>query len=443
MTLNHDAPGGCSGYRQLARRWRKRPAWRDEILARRKRSRVVNVQSSSLPSWTPQLTFRAAGASAGNVVVCIFQRGGMDGLSALIPHGEGAGYYDRRPTLAVKAPGSGANSALNLDGFFGLHPSLTGLKELYSDGVLAAVAATGSIDPTRSHFDAMRFMEQGVPGNKSLQTGWLGRHLEMTAAADDSPVRAVGFGSLLPTSLRASPSFSALALESIESYQLEGNDSFLPDIRANLEKNYHVAKPTAPIENQARLVLQTIDLLQSLSGVDYVPANGAKYPDSGFGQALKQVAQLIKAGVGLEVACVDLGDWDTHENQGTIGGWFGENIKELGDGILALATDLGSLMNTTTVVTMSEFGRRVEENASRGTDHGHGNVMFVAGGGVRGKKVYGDWPTLKEDALDAGDVAITTDCRQVLAELVEKRLGNAAISTVFPGLSYDPLGIFG
>jgi len=443
MMLNHDAPGGCSGYRQLARRWRQRPAWRDEILARRKRSRVVSVQSSALPSWTPQLSFRAAGAAAGNVVVCIFQRGGMDGLSALIPYGEGAGYYDRRPSLAVKAPGSGTNSAVNLDGFFGLHPSLAGFKDLYSRGKLAAVAATGSIDPTRSHFDAMRFMEQGVPGNKSLQTGWLGRHLEMTAAVNDSPVRAVGFGSLLPTSLRSSPDFAALALESIDSYQIEGNDSYLSDIRANLEKNYHTASPVTPMENQARLVLQTVDLLQSLSGVDYVPANGAKYPDSGFGMALKQVAQLIKANVGLEVACVDLGDWDTHENQGTNGGWFSENLKELGDGILALSKDLGSFMDTTTVVTMSEFGRRVEENASRGTDHGHGNVMFVAGGGVQGGQVYGTWPTLEEAALDNGDLAITTDCRQVLAELVEKRLDNAAIDTVFPGLAYSPLGIFG
>lgn len=387
------------------------------------------------------MSFREAGA-VGDVVVCIFQRGGMDGLSALVPYGEGANYYDRRPTLSVKAPGSGTNSALDLDGFFGLHPALTGFKDLYTDGLLAAVAATGSIDPTRSHFDAMRFMEQGVPGNKSVTTGWLGRHLEMTAAAGDSPVRAVGFGSLIPNSLRAGASFSALALESIESYQLEGNDAFLPDIRANLEANYHTAAPAVPIEIQAKLVLDTVDLLQTLSATTYTPANGATYPDTGFGMALKQVAQLIKAQVGLEIACVDLGDWDTHENQGTIGGWFGENLKQLGDGIVAFSTDLGTLMDSTTVVTMSEFGRRVEENASRGTDHGHGNVMFVAGGGVEGGRVHGTWPTLQEAALDAGDVAITTDCRQVLAELVEKRLGNTDITTVFPGLSYDPLGIF-
>lgn len=442
MILNHDAPCGCSGYRQLARRWRRRPSWRDEILARRKRSRVLSVNSSALPSWAPQMAFRSAASSSNDTVVCIFQRGGMDGLSALVPYGEGANYYDRRPTISVRTPGSGANAAVDLNGFFGLHPSLAGFKDLYAQGLLAAVAATGSIDPTRSHFDAMRFMEQGVPVNKSLTTGWLGRHLEMTAAEGDSPVRAVGFGPLVPASLRGTPAFSALALESIDSYQLEGNDYYLPDIRENLETNYRTASPTVPIERQAKLVVDTIDLLQSLSATDYVPANGAKYPDTTFGMGLKQVAQLIKADVGLEVACVDLGDWDTHENQGTIGGWLGENLKELGDGIMALVKDLGSFMDRTTVVTMSEFGRRVEENASFGTDHGHGNVMFVAGGGVQGGNVYGSWPTLQEAALDAGDVAITTDCRQVLAELVEKRLGNPDTATVFPGLSYSPLEIF-
>jgi uncharacterized protein (DUF1501 family) len=413
------------------------------ILSRRDLfSKLIGRSRENVPVWMPQLAFSRAGFTpTGDVLLCVFQRGGMDGLSAVAPYGEGANYYDIRKTIALPEPGKGANSVLDLDGRFGLHPRLKGFKELYDAGKLAVVHATGSVDPTRSHFDAMRYMEQATPGNKTIGTGWIGRHLESLVSTNTSPFRAIGVGSLLQASLRGSGLISPLALESIEDFRLRGRGGQREDIQRLLEGMYNTAAPTDLLGNQAKLVFETIELLESLEAEDYQPAAGVAYPDGGFGMALKQVAQLIKAEVGLEVACVDIGGWDTHETQGTQDGHFSELIGEFGDGITALYKDLGDKTQNLTVVTMSEFGRRAEENGSRGTDHGHGNAMFVLGGGVTGGKVYGNWPTLAPDALDDGDLAITTDQRDVLAEIVTKRLKNPALDKVFPGHIHTPLNI--
>lgn len=403
---------------------------------------AVGISRALFPSWMPRLAFRPALQSPpGDVLVAIFLRGGIDGLSAVVPFGDGAHYYDARPTQAVAEPGGGPSAALDLNGYFGLHPALAPLHEIYKSGGLGIVHATGLTDPSRSHFDAMQFMEYGTPGSKTSGTGWIGRHLKSAAWQNDSPFRAVGMGAMMPTSLRGP--VSALSLRSIADFHLKGRADELRKAQQVLAQLYTVEAPTGMLDSQAGLVFETVDLLQSMNAVDYVPANGAEYPQDeyGFGMGLKQIAQLIKAGVGLEVACIDLGGWDTHENQGTQDGYFAELLGVLGRGLSAFYTDLQDRMGGVSVVTMSEFGRRVAENASNGTDHGHGNFMMLMGGGVKGGQVYADWPTLAPEALNDGDLAITTDYRDVLAEILTKRLNNPALDQVFPNFTHTPLGL--
>lgn len=363
-----------------------------------------------------------------NILICIFQRGGVDGLSMIVPHGEQA-YYAARPQLAIAQPRNGdASTVVDLDGFFGLHPGLSDLKEIYDAKHMAVVHACGSPDPTRSHFDAMDNMERGVPGNKSETNGWLGRHLASTATSNDSPFRAVGFGALLQASLRGS---TATSITSLEQFTLRAMPTELPRIRAAHGELY---KGGGLLAGAGQQTLAAIDLLQKLKPGTYQPADGARYPDSPYGTALKQIAQLIKADVGLQVACADIGDWDTHVQQGNAQGELATNLKEFGQGIHALYTDLAQIQSNVTIVTMSEFGRRVQENGGGGTDHGHGNATFVLGGGVQGGKIYGDWPGLQREQLDGpGDLAITTDFRDVLGEIAQKRLGNTDLDALFPG----------
>lgn len=404
---------------------------------------VFGLSSALFPSWMPKLAFRtdpegdrkrnALITVPGDVLVVIFQRGGMDGLNVVIPFGEGSSYYDKRPTLAIPEPNGTDESVIDLNGFFGLHPSLRPLKDVFDAGQLAVIHAAGSPDPSRSHFDAMEYMERGIPGDKLTGTGWICRHLKTTAWQNDSAFRAIGMGAMLPGSLRGQ--MSALALKSIADFHLAGRDDQIAAIQQTLASLYGIQAPDNPLSTQAANVFSTFEALTKLSAADYQPANGASYPDGEFGMGLKQVAQLIKAGVGLEVACVDIGGWDTHEEQGDLYGAFPSLLSELAQGIAAFNSDLGDLMGGVTLVTMSEFGRRLEENASRGTDHGHGNCMFVMGGGVNGG-VYANWPGLKAENLDDGDLAITMDYRDVLSEIVTGRLMNTAIDQIFPG--YTP-----
>lgn len=403
---------------------------------------VIGASSTLFPAWMPQLAFGPPNrATPGDTLVCIFLRGGLDGLSAVVPYAEGRAYYDARPTVAVPEPGNGAKTALDLDGQFGLHPALAPLKDMYIENDLAIVHATGSPDPTRSHFDAMQFMEYGVPGDKTIGTGWLGRHLQSAAWQNDSPFRAVGMGAIIPDSLRGP--VSPLAIKSIADFHFKGREGELTRLRQSLAQLYTVETPVDTLSQQARLVFETIDLLQALDATRYRPANSAAYPEGEFGLGLQQVAQLIKADVGLEVACVDLGGWDTHENQGTLDGEMNFLLDTLARGLNAFYTDLGKQMQNVSLIAMSEFGRRVLENGSQGTDHGHGNVMFLLGGGINGGQVFTRWPGLTTEALDDGDLAITTDYRDVLAEVIAQRVGNPALDKIFPNHNLSPVGMVG
>ena len=400
---------------------------------------VIGAGSAFFPAWMPKLAFASAEKAPGDALVCVFLRGGMDSLSAVAPYAEGARYYDARPTLAVPEPGKSPQAALDLDGRFGLHPTLAPLQEIYQQGDLAIVHAVGSPDPSRSHFDSMRYMEYGVPGDKSISTGWLGRHLQSAAWQNGSPFRAVGMGAMPPDSLRGP--VAPLALESIADFHFKGREGELRQLRQSLNQLYAVNAPTGALDAQAKLVFETIDVLDKLNANTYQPAAGANYPDDEFGLGLRQIAQLIKAGLGLEVACVDLGGWDTHENQGVFDGGYNALLESLGRGLSAFYADLGDKMQRVTLVTMSEFGRRVAENGSQGTDHGHGSVMFVMGGGANGGQVFTRWPSLAPAALDNGDLAITTDYRDVLAEIISRRLLNPSLDKVFPGHQPAPVGV--
>jgi len=392
---------------------------------------VLTLGGLSLPYWMPRLFFAAPDApSGGDVLICVFLRGAMDGLSAVVPYAE-AGYYDRRPTIAV--PDS---AVLDLDGRFGLHPAMASLLDIWQAKDLAIVDAAGSPDPTRSHFDAMDYMERGTPGEKLVGTGWIGRHLQTMASENDSPFRAVGMGAMLQTSLRGPA--PALALQSIADFHLRGRKEEIAQVQTTLEQLYTAGDGAGtPLAQQAVQTLNAIDFLESADPLQYEPQHGAVYPEDEFGLGLRQVAQLIRADVGLEVACVDAGGWDTHESMGTYQeGRMAGLLENLAAALGAFYTDLQDEMGRICVVTMSEFGRRVQENGSRGTDHGHGNCMFLIGGGIRGGQVYGQWPGLADEQLDRGDLAVATDYRDVLAEIVQKRLGNDALEDVFPG--YEP-----
>lgn len=368
-----------------------------------------------------------------DTLIVIFQRGGMDGLSAVIPYGEGSHYYDKRPTLAIPD-----YRVLDLNGFFGLHPNLEGLKDIYDSGHLAIVHATGSPDPTRSHFDAMEYMERGVPGDKMTPTGWLSRYLQSVPWENDSPLRAVAMGTMVQSSLRGQT--SALAMYSLGDFNLSAPDHQRQMIQRTLAQMYHVTNPQTMLEKQAKDTLSTMSFLTRLADSNYSPAYSAQYPESDFGRGLRQIAQLIKAEVGLEVACVDIGGWDTHDNQGSMDGQFAGLIHDFGQGLAAFYQDMQDYMNQVTVVTMSEFGRRLEENASAGTDHGHGNAMFVMSGNVN-SGIYTDWPSLAPEALDDGDLKITTDYRDVLSEILVQRMNSSALNQIFPNYTVNTHGI--
>ncbi|HVT56856.1 MAG TPA: DUF1501 domain-containing protein [Thermoanaerobaculia bacterium] len=388
----------------------------------------------SLPAWFPRLAFSSSPerqSAQRDVLVCIFQRGAADGMNIVVPVGE-SNYYDNRKTIAIPHPAAGsATAAIDLDGFFGLHPALAPLKDLFDQKALAPIHAVGSPDPSHSHFDAQDYMERGTPGSKSIATGWINRHLQALNAAgdsDNSPFRAVGIGTLLQASLRGP--VPATALKSIADFHLGGKGAAIQAFQATLSSLY---ADNSWLDIQGTETFNAISSLAAANPTAYQPKNGAKYPNSGFGMAMSQVAQLIRASLGLEIACVDLGGWDTHHAQGGPTGAMARLLADLAGGLAAFYTDMGDQMKNVTVVTMSEFGRRLLENASGGTDHGHGNCMFVLGGGVNGGKVYSNWPGLAPDRLASpGDLQVTTDFRTVLAEIVDRRLLNPALDQVFP-----------
>jgi len=393
----------------------------------------------ALPTWMPRMAFAPQGVEPpGDILVVVFQRGGMDGISAVIPHGDGD-YYQHRSALAIPEPEDGSDqTGIDLDGFFGLHPSLRPLKDLWDEKTLAIVHAVGSPDPTHSHFDAMDYMERGTPGEKSIPTGWIGRHLQTAPWQNESPFRAIGMGGVMQAALRGP--IPVTTLKSISDFHLQGDVSQLTEIRARLESLYNLG---STLDAEAMETFNAVDMLDKIDVTNYTPSGAAVYPETEFGMAMKQVAQIAKAEIGLEVACVDIGGWDTHNQQGQLEGELPTLLNEFSSGLASLYHDLGDRAERVTIVTMSEFGRRVRENGSEGTDHGHGNCMFVLGGGVNGGKVYGEWPGLAPEKLfDGIDLDIKTDYRHVLGEVVEKRLKNPSLGEVFPTYSdWKNLGI--
>ncbi|MCP5110003.1 MAG: DUF1501 domain-containing protein [bacterium] len=375
------------------------------------------------PAWLARTALGTeATSNRKKILVAIFQRGACDGLNVVVPHAEER-YYTLRPNLAIPKPGA-TGGALDLDGHFGLHPALASLKKLYDEGQLAIVDAVGSPDPTRSHFDAQDYMESGTPGRKGTAGGWLNRVLPLSQG-DEPPVRAVAMGKRLPRALRGAN--AAIAVNDLRSFGVRGP-------AAGVFENMYSESLDTELRGTASDTFEAVRILKSIQRQPYRPANGAKYPAGRLGPRLEQIARLIKGDVGLEVAFADMGGWDHHTNEAP---QLNNLLRHFSDSLAAFHLDLGDRIEDIVLVTMSEFGRTAKENGNRGTDHGHGNFMFVAGGGVRGGNIYGKWPGLEPEQLYEGrDLAVTTDFRDVLAELVTKHLDNQNTASIFPG--YQP-----
>jgi uncharacterized protein (DUF1501 family) len=383
------------------------------------------VGTAALPSF---LTRAALGAADPGIrtkrLVVIFQRGAADGLNIVVPHGEPS-YYAMRPTINIPK-----KSVLDLDGFFGLHPAMSPFQPLWKQKHLAIVHAAGSPDPTRSHFDAQDFMESGTPGIKGTGDGWLNRALR-DLAPDQSAFRAIALGPSLPRILSGKE--RAVAVNNLNDFSVGGKNPNGAPMSNTFEAMYDHSVDTV-LHGTGQETFDAVKTLKAADPAHYTPAANANYPRGRFGDSLKQLAQLIKANLGVQVAFADIGGWDHHVNEGSTQGQIANVLGDFSQSIAAFWTDLGDLGEDTVVVSMSEFGRTARENGNRGTDHGHANVMFVLGGPVQGGKVYGRWPGLDQSLLYEGrDLAVTTDFRLVLSEVVSQYLGNKDLRTVFPG----------
>lgn len=363
-------------------------------------------------------------------LIAIFQRGAVDGLNMVVPFGE-RNYYDLRPSIAIPKPESGsAEAAINLDGFFGLHPALGSFKPLWDSKRLGILHAVGSPDNTRSHFDAQDYMESATPGVKSTADGWLNRYLQSKTDPARSLFRAVSLTQTMPRILQGKA--PTLAISNLADFTIRAGRSSA-SVQGGFEAIYDQTVNDV-LGGTGRETFEAVNYLKKVNPSQYQPENGAQYARTPFGNALLQISQLIKAGVGLEVAFTDIGGWDTHVNEGNSRGQLAQRLQDFSGGISALATDLGQRMDDVVILTMSEFGRTVRENGNRGTDHGHANAMFVVGNAVRGGKIYGQWPGLKSEQLYEGrDLALTTDFRDVFGEVAKKHLGAENLRAVFPG----------
>lgn len=410
------------------------------------KSSGIALASLGAATNTPSFLGRAlaqtkTGGNRKKVLITIFQRGAMDGLNAVIPYGEQS-YYDLRPTIAVPRPKKdgqpNAPAAIDLDGFFALNPALASFKPIYDAGHLAIIHAVGSPDTTRSHFDAQDYLEIGTPGVKSTPDGWLNRLLQAKPDAKASPFRAVAMGPTLPRSLQGrAPS---LAINNLNDFGIRaGGGPMAGTLQNGFEALYEQSVNDA-LRGTGKETFEAVKLLKRVNPQQYQPAPGANYPRGRFGDSLRQIAQLIKSDIGLEVAFTDIGGWDTHANEGAGQGQLANRLIEFSQGIAALFTDLQDRAGDVVILTMTEFGRTAKENGNRGTDHGHASCMFVLGGEVKGGKVYGQWPGLKSNQLYEGrDLALTTDFRDVFAEVAVKHLGVRDTSAIFPG--YQTKGV--
>jgi uncharacterized protein (DUF1501 family) len=398
-------------------------------------SAMVMAGAGSVPVWLG----RAAAATPGKrkVLIAIFQRGAADGLNVVVPFADKT-YYDLRPTIGI-APPSGSpapgvlnspfGAAIDLDGHFALNPALQPLKALWDRKMLAIVEATGSPDPTRSHFDAQDYMESGTPGSK--RDGWLNRALP-PAGAESSPLRAVAISPNLPRTLQGD--HSAIAVNDVQKFRAS------EDTTAIVESMYATSRDRQ-MAGAGRDAFAAVRMIESLSQTNYNPSGGAQYGPAGeLGRSLLQIARLIKADAGVEAAFAEIGGWDHHQNEAN---QLNNVLRQFGTALAAFTADMGDRMEDIVLVTMSEFGRAASENGDNGTDHGHGGLMFVLGGPVQGGKVYGKWPGLEKEQLYEGrDLAVTTDFRAVLSELIAGQYGTRDLSQVFPGYRIEsPLGL--
>src|SRR5213079_2539437 len=399
-----------------------------------KQGGVAMVGLSAMPAFL-QCAVAATPMPNKKQLVVLFQRGAADGLNIVVPFGE-QNYYRMRPSIAIPQPKrGGTDAAIDLDGFFGLHPSLAPLEPLFHKNQLAIVHAAGSPDPTRSHFDAQDFIESGTPGVKDTDDCWLNRALHaLPDSAVKSAFRAIALGPSLPRILSGPE--PTIAVNNINDFGVGGRNA---SPVANTFEAMYANSVDAVLHGTGQETFEAVKMLKSANPAKYVPTPGANYPRGRFGDSLKQLAQLIKANLGVQVAFSDIGGWDHHVNEGNTQGQLANVLREFSQSLAAFWIDLGDLAEDTVVVTMSEFGRTARENGNRGTDHGHANVMFVIGGPVRGGKVYGRWPGLEQSQLYEGrDLAITTDFRRVVGEMVYRHLGNRDLAQVFPGFQNSP-----
>jgi uncharacterized protein (DUF1501 family) len=359
-------------------------------------------------------------------LICLFQRGAADALNIVVPHGEQA-YYAMRPSIGIPQ-----QTVLDLDGFFGFHPSLASLKNLYDRKLLAPIHAVGSPSATRSHFDAQDYMETGTPDDKNTPDGWLNRYLAAKGTCEEckvTPFRAVALAPQTPRILEGPA--PTVAMNSLAEFSIRatGNDV------ERLEALYRTGSADL-VHGTGAEMFDAVKMLKAANPQSYQPASNAVYPKSQFGQRLQQIAQLIKMDLGVEIAFADVGGWDTHVNQGAATGQLANRLDDFAKSIEALVNDLGDRMADVTILTMSEFGRMAKENGNGGTDHGHAGALFVIGGGVKGGKVYGKWPGLQQEQLYEGrDLALTTDFRSVFAEVAGRHLGATGLGDIFPGYS--------
>jgi uncharacterized protein (DUF1501 family) len=389
------------------------------------------VGTSVVPAFLTRAVYAEVdrAATSRKKLVVIFQRGACDGLNVVVPYAE-KNYYAMRPTIAIQP-----KDVLDLNGFFGLHPSLSAMKPLYDQGHLAIVHAAGSPDPSRSHFDAQDYMESGTPGVKSTPDGWLNRALQPLHGAD-SPFRAVAMEAEVPRTLQGK--VPAVAVANLADFSVGGRGAQTTAVSNAFEAMYDESTD-AVLHGTGEETFEAVKMLKAADPAQYKPAEGVVYPNTAFGNSLKQVAQLMKANLGVEAAFSDIGGWDTHQNQGAATGQLANRLKEFSETIAAFWNDMGDEAENVTLVTMSEFGRTARQNGNAGTDHGHANVMFVLGGAVKGGKVYGAWPGVNDEQLNEGrDLKVTTDFRNVLGEAAYKTLGARRLDVVFPGAQVEP-----
>jgi uncharacterized protein (DUF1501 family) len=396
-----------------------------------KQGGIALVGLSTVPAFL-QRAIAATPTEAKKQLVVLFQRGAADGLNIVVPFGE-PNYYRMRPTIAIPQPKrGGTEAALDLDGFFGLHPSLAPLVPIFQQNQLAIVHAAGSPDPTRSHFDAQDYMESGTPGVKATEDGWLDRAIGTMPEESASPFRAVAMGPNLPRMLRGST--GAMALPDLKQFKVQPQTAAMANVVEGGFEAMYAQSVDHALHGTGTETFEAIDLLKKIDMSKYPPENGADYPKSALGQRLQQVGVMLKAKIGTEMVFVDCGGWDNHVNEGGVQGQLSNLLKDLGQSLAAFHHDLGGRMEDIVIVTMSEFGRTAKENGNRGTDHGHGNCMLVMGGDVKGGRVYGKWPGLDNQQLNEGrDLMLTTDFRTVVGEILAKHNGVKELNAVFPG----------